>query len=519
MQVEVREGAGPLQPEQVQTGAGQAAEATEQAAGEPAMPDEGAGQGGPLAPRAVHEPAPASLILLVIMLVGALVSCGYYAYQLDSRLKAANVQASDALEAALGGLSVELRVAHYSLQTFIDTHDPGALTDARSALGPATRVASKVIATLVPPGQQGIGAYPETIQSAVRRLSEAIDHVSERTKFYDKLQDLDSRFVQRVMPKLLVMADATVRSPGTALKAAGGTAPEGLTEADWKALEASAKEIRLLADTYLDMGILPEDKPTAKVTYTAAADTSRKTLKLGVDYVYKSVVEEYNKWKGVHYWKITFVQADKTLTTFVDATTGRFAGYVRSGSAVLRKGEMPTATRGEALVKARGLLSGVQGIPKDLIVGPVEFQGTWQVTFWPKSGPVVQYSDPIVVWVDPKSNEPYGYEYLKATTKFSTDAGIGQGYATTLGKKYAERGFMKEAFKIYRGSTYLALFRSGLTGEDTLVWAVEFVISARYHENTGYDMAVVLVNARDGRYEGFMGLGDGLWRVDRWQLK
>lgn len=462
---------------------------------------------------------PAWLTLLVLVLAGALVASAYHAYQLDKKLKAAGIQANDALATALGGLSVELRVAHYSLQTFVDTHDPGALADARSALGPATRVASKVVSALVPPAQQGMATYPETIQSAVGRLSEAIDHISERTKFYDKLQDLDKRFAQRVMPKLLVMADATVRSPGTAANAADRAAPGGLTETEQTALVASAKEIRLLADTYLDMGILPEDKPGAQVTFTAAADTSRKTLKLGADYVFKGAAEEYSKWKGVHYWKITFVQGDKTLTTFVDAVTGRFAGYVRSGNAVLRKGEMPTATRGEALVKARGLLSSVQGIPKDLIVGPVEFQGTWQVTFWPKSGQVVQYSVPIVVWVDPKSNEPYGYQYLKVSSSFSTAAGIGQGYATTLGKKYAERGFMKEAFKLYRGSTYLALFRSGLTAEDTLVWAVEFVISARYHENTGYDMAVVLVNARDGRYEGYIGLGDGPWRVDRWQLR
>jgi hypothetical protein len=446
------------------------------------------------------------------------VACAYHAYQYKSALQSANAKTSSAIDAALGGLSVELRVAHYSLQRFIDTHDPGALTDARAALGPATRIASKVISALAAPASQGMQAYTETIQSSVARLSEAIDHVSERTKFYEKLQDLDKRFVQRVMPKLLVMADATVRS-GTAPRDAGAQADGSLTDADLKALDASAKEIRLLADTYLDMGILPEDKPSAKITFTSAADTSRKTLKLGADYVYKSAAEEYNRWQGVHYWKITFAQADRTLTTFVDAVTGRFAGYVRSGSAVLNKGEMPTATRGEALVKARGLLSGIQGIPKDLIVGPVEFRGTWQITFWPKTGSMILYSDPIVVWVDPKSNEPYGYQYLKVTTKYATDAGIAQGYATTLGKKYAERGFMKEAFKLYRGSTYLALFRSGLTAEDTLVWAVEFVISARYHENTGFDMAIVLVNARDGRYEGFMGLGDGPWRVDRWQLK
>ncbi len=470
------------------------------------------------AARAPGKGAPAWLNLLVIALVCSLVASVYFAYQLDSKLKASNRQALDVVATALGALSVELRVAHYSLQTFIDTQDPGVLADAKSALGPATRLASKVMSRLTPPSE-GSGTYVQTIESAVARLSESIDHVAERTKFYGKLQDLDSRFVQRIMPKLLVMADSTVRSTAVTSQAGGTVAAEALTESERRALEASAREIQILSDTYLDMGILPEDKPAAKITFTAAADTSRKTLKLGTDYVYKSAAEEYSKWKGTHYWKIAFAQGDKTLTTFVDAVTGRFAGYVKSGHALLQKGEMPVATRGEALAKARTLLAPLQGIPDNLIVGPVEFQGTWQVTFYPKTGQVIQYCDPIVVWVDPKSNEPYGYQYLKVSSKYSTGAGIGAGYATTLGKKYAERGFMKEAFKIYRGSTYLALFRSPLTATDTLVWAVEFVISARYHENTGYDMAIVLVSARDGRYEGYMGLGDGPWRVDRWQLK
>jgi len=485
-------------------------------AGEPPASD------GSRLTRAAGKGAPAWLNLLVVALVCSLVASTYFAYQLDGKLKSSNRQALDVLATALGALSVELRVAHYSLQTFIDTQDPGVLADAKSALGPATRLASKVMSRLTPAGEdstQVAATYVQTVESAVARLSQSIDHIAERTKFYGKLQELDSRFVQRIMPKLLVMADSTVRSTAVTSQAGEGAAAGALTEAERKTLEASAKEIQLLSDTYLDMGILPEDKPAAKVTFTAAADISRKALKLGTDYVYKSAAEEYNKWKGTHYWKITFAQADKTLTTFVDAITGRFAGYVKSGHAVLQKGEMPAATRGEALAKARTMLAPLQGIPDNLIVGPVEFQGTWQVTFWPKSGQVIQYCDPIVVWVDPKSNEPYGYQYLTVSSKYSTATGITAGYATTLAKKYAERGFMKEAFKIYRGSTYLALFRSPLTATDTLVWAAEFVISARYHENTGYDMAIVLVNARDGRYEGYMGLGDGPWRVDRWQLK
>ena len=405
-----------LQAQQAQTGAGHVSGYPAAPAGGPApftggptgglAPGDGAGQGESMAPRVHGKPVPAWLTILVIALTCSLVASAYFAYQLDGRLKASNRQALDALAAALGALSVELRIAHYSLRTFIDTQDPGALADVRAALGPATRVASKVMSRLTPTTEgsgQGAGTYVETVQSAVARLSEAIGHVSERTKFYDQLQELDRRFVQRVMPKLLVMADSTVRSTATVPKADESAGPAALTTEEQRALEAAAKETLLLADTYLDMGILPEDKPPPRITYTAAADVSRKALKLGVDYVYKGVTEEYNKWKGIHYWKIAFVQADQTLTTFVDAITGRFAGYVKSGHAALQKGEMPTATRGEALARARAMLAPLQGIPGDLVVGPVEFQGTWQITFWPKNGQVIQYCDPIVVWVDRKS--------------------------------------------------------------------------------------------------------------------
>lgn len=459
------------------------------------------------------------LKLAVVLLAVACAAAGLWGFGMMRKYEQAEKDRREAAGVALGAISVEFRVAHYSLQSFVEAQDPTVLADARSALGPAVRVASRVLTSVGDLPREDTGAsLPELLGSAATRLGRCIDLMSERTKYYGKLQDLDKRVLQKVMPRLLSLADAMAPQPGSARTE---TPVASLTAAERQTAVNAATEVGAIADSYLELGVMPEEKPPARVSQVAAVDAARRylTLRTSQDYALKSAQEKYSKWLGVHYWEISFAEGSKTLVAYIDAQTGKFAGYMRPDYTIIHKGEMPSLTRGEALVKARTLLSNLPDVPQDIAVGPVEFKGTWQITFWPKIGGIVYYSHPVTVWVDAKSNEAYGYQSLRLPVKPLGGPAIDASYATYLGKKAAEKGFMKEAFKAYRGSTYLAVYRSDLTAEDTLVWAVEFVISSRYHETTGYDMAIILINTRDGRYEGYKGLGDGPWRVDWWQMK
>lgn len=458
-----------------------------------------------------------AIILIVLLLAG----CGalwYWVQLLQAELGRAQVWRAEIGRTTVGAASLEYRTAYYALQSFLESGETESLAEARAALGPAVRLASRVLASteqmhVTEDLQQT--SYARILSAASAQLTNAIDHIIARTRYYGRVQDLDRHVIQRISPRLLLIADATALRASPARDQASAP-PPGLND---KAVASTVQELESIARSYLEMGVLPDAKPAPKVTQASAADTARKAMKLANDFVFKSSEERYSKWEGVHYWEIVFTKDAKDLKTFVDAQTGRFLGYIRPEHTILQRGERPSLSRGEALARARTILPSIPDISRDLVVGPVEFDGTWKVTFWPKVNGAIYYSHPIVVWVDARSNEPYGYQSLRLPPRDWPQPLIGSAYAATQAKKFAERGFMKDAFTEYRGSTFLAVERSRITAEDTLVWASDFVISARYHENTGYDMALVLVNAKDGRYEGYRLLGDGPLRIDWWSRR
>ncbi len=415
---------------------------------------------------------------------------------------------SSVVSATLTALSSEYRTAHYSLLEFAEAAEIISLSEARAALGPVTRLA----ASIVEQAGEGVEVFSlvDLLEHNSHRLIEVMDKMADRFQYYGEVQQFDLRSIEALAPELLVIADSL------ALTAGRGDGEDAALQRAHRALE----RIALCVSAYLDMGTMPEAKPEPVVDMLSAAETARAFLMLpDVDASF-SASETYNNWQGVHIWELTFHTPGRDVSVLIDASTALVRGYILSGHNSLDRSRTPAMSRGEALAVAKSWLPIISNVPaRAFMTGRVEFDGSWKVTFWPKIDGVVLYSHPATVYVDPIDNQPYGYHSLRELPATLPMPQIRAEDATELAKTYAQQGFMKEAFTAYRGSTYLAVVRSPITAEDTLVWAAEFVISSRYHQSTGYDMALCLVNAHNGRYEGTYGLGDGRHRIDWWQRR
>lgn len=334
----------------------------------------------------------------------------------------------------------------------------------------------------------------------------AVHLLFERSHYFYRFEQPEQRFLNHIRPALKSFNDAVMGEQPSA------SSQEGMSDA--AALEALSR-IKAVSLLYTQQG----DEPSAPtVAEEKAILTAYEHVRWAPESAAVSAVECFDTWKDLHFWKITLTQqgTTKTHVAYVDAQQGTIMGSEDYHSDGIPNTGAPRLSRGEALLKARGLIHSIPGAPDQFEIGPVEFNGTWRVTFWPKTAQIVFYSHPIHVLVDDNTAEPVGYQNLSGSLPVPAKATVTTSAAVEIAQSSINAGYLADSLVQYRGDTKLAVVRSQLKREDVLVWSVEYVISKSFHERTGYDMAGVLVNANTGELEGCFGLGDGARRVDWW---